>query len=179
MLASVQKKRKVLCMGCGALLLSLALAGCGFQLRGSAVDVQWPAALARLQLKLETSGNMVFERTLRDELVQVYGVALVEKDAPVLTVSGVSQPRKVLSLSSTGKASEYLLRFDSGFSLVDLKGKQLIASQRFGLQREFTVGTENILAKQAEEQRIYDELQADAARQLLRRVSSQFRGKAG
>jgi LPS-assembly lipoprotein len=164
---------------CAALLLALSITGCGFQLRGTAVDGHWPAALAPLQLNLEAGDNRVFERKLRTELAQVYGVALVEKDAPVLSVSGVSLPRKVLSLSSTGKASEYLLRFDARFSLADAAGKQVIALQRFRLQREFTVGTENILAKKAEEQRIYDEMQADAARQLLRRVISQYNGLPG
>ena len=161
------------------LLLSLTITSCGFQLRGTAVDREWPPTLAQLQLKLDASQNTVFERTLRDELAQVYRVQLVDNSAPVLAVSGVSQSRKVLSLSSTGKASEYLLRFDTAFSLSDAAGKQLIASQQFRLQREFTVGTENILAKQAEEQRIYDEMQADAARQLLRRVASQMRNREG
>ncbi|KPK12533.1 MAG: hypothetical protein AMJ68_01230 [Acidithiobacillales bacterium SG8_45] len=161
------------------LLFSLAIASCGFQLRGTTIDREWPPALAQLQLKLDVSQSTVFERTLRDELAQVYRVQLLDNNAPVLAVSGVSRSRRVLSLSSTGKASEYLLQFDAAFSVSDAAGKQLIASQRFRLQREFTVGTENILAKQAEEQRIYDEMQADAARQLLRRVASQMRDRAG
>ena len=159
------------------MLLSMSVAACGFQLRGTAVDSRWPEALARLELEMKASDNIVFERTLRDDLVLAYNVVLVDRDAPVLVVTGVSQSRKVLSLSSTGKASEYLLRFDAGFSVTDAAGKQLIAPQRFRLQREFTVGTSNILAKQAEEQRIYDEMQADAARQLLRRVASQMKGE--
>lgn len=153
----------------------LGLAACGFQLRGSAPGPQWPASLAQVQLNLEGARGSTFERALRNELTDHYRVVIVESDAPILSVYGISRTRKVLSLSSTGKASEYLLHYRVNFRVQTFDGKDLLAAQHVSLRRDLSVGSENILAKEAEEQRIYDEMEQAAAARVLRRVASGLR----
>ena len=157
----------------------LVLAACGFQPRGSAPGQQWPASLAQLQLKLQGVGGSTFERALRNELTDHYRVIIVESGAPTLSVFGVSRTRKVLSLSSTGKASEYLLHYRVSFRVQTADGKDLLAAQHISLRRDLSVGSENILAKEAEEERIYDEMERAAAVRMLRRVASGLREGAG
>lgn len=140
-------------------------------MRGTGETAVWPEALKQLQLKLDDKGADVFHQVLRDDLINSYGVEITTAPAPVLIVSGISRERKVLSLGATGKASEYLLRFGAQFRLLDAEGKELIASNAVRLQRDFSYDPVNVLAKEAEEQRLYDEMQFVAARQLLRRVA--------
>jgi LPS-assembly lipoprotein len=159
--------------------VGVSLAACGFQLRGSAPGQQWPSALSTLHLDLEGVDGSAFERTLRNELTDHYRVVIAESGAPTLSVYDVSKSMKVLSLSSTGKASEYLLNYRVNFRVQDLAGKELLASQHISVRRDLSVGSENILAKEAERQRIFDEMEEAAAIRLLRRVASGLRGNAG
>jgi outer membrane lipopolysaccharide assembly protein LptE/RlpB len=54
-----------------------------------------------------------------------------------------------------------------------------MVSQHISVRRDLSVGSENILAKEAERQRIFDEMEEAAAIRLLRRVASGLRGNAG
>jgi outer membrane lipopolysaccharide assembly protein LptE/RlpB len=144
-------------------------------LRGTSEIAVWPEALKQLQLKLDDKGADVFHQALRDGLINSYGVEITSAPVPMLVVSNISRERKVLSLGVTGKASEYLLRFRLQFRLLDAEGKELIGSNAVRLQRDFSYDPVNVLAKEAEEQRLYDEMQYEAAQQLLRRVATLMR----
>ena len=157
--------------------ITISLTACGFQLRGKGETELWPSRLKQLQLRLDSSAGDVFQEALRDSLINSYQVEIANASAPVLIVTGVSRERRVLSLSATGKASEYLIRFRANFRVLDKNGNELLALRSLQLQRDFSFGAANLLAKEAEEQRIYDEMQEEAARQLLRRVATLMREK--
>jgi len=158
----------------GFLLLAayslLLLSGCGFQLRGSGQATAWPAQLQQLQLSFDNSVDSDFKQIVRYMLMDRYDVKIVARDAPELVISAVQRNRRVLSLSATGKASEYLLRFRVGFVVNGLDGKALIEPQTVRLQRDFTFDNTSILAKEVEEERLSEQMQNDAVRRILHRV---------
>ena len=154
----------------GLVVLCLLVAGCGFQLRGSGQAVVWPARLQKLQLRFDDSADPNFRASLRNRLIDRYGVEIVKDDAPELVISGISRDRRVLSLGATGKVSEYLLRIQASFALLHGNGKSIIEKQTIRLQRDFNFDNTRLLAKELEESRLSKQMQNDAVRRILRRV---------
>lgn len=154
----------------GLIVFSLLIAGCGFQLRGTGQDGAWPAQLQKMQLRFDDSVDRDFRMSLRNRLVDGYEVQIVKKAAPELMVSGVRLERRILSLSATGKVSEYLLRYQASFVIRDSDGKTMREKQTVRLQRDFRFDNTNILASKLEEARLSEQMQNDAVRRILRRV---------
>jgi LPS-assembly lipoprotein len=88
-------------------------------------------------------------------------------DAPLLVLYGERSDSQVLSVSSTGKADEYLLKYEVSFRLTGKDGKEVAESQTIRVQRDHAFDRLNVLAKEREEQ----EMQRDAVQQILRRLS--------
>lgn len=151
------------------LLLCLIVSACGFKLRGTGAGA-WPQHLQSLQLRFDNGVGSDFKQSMRNTLMDRYGVKLIEHDAPELVISGVQTDRRVLSLSATGKASEYLLRFRVSFAVNSRDGKPLIEQQTVKLQRDFSFDNTNVLAKEIEEARLSEQMQIDAVRRILSRV---------
>jgi LPS-assembly lipoprotein len=155
----------------------LLLAGCGFQLRGTGQAVTWPEQLQQLQLRFDGSVDSDFRASLRNSLIDRYGVEIVKEGVAQLVISGVARDRRVLSLSATGKVSEYLLRFQVSFAVVNATGDPLIKRQTVRLQRDFSFDNTNILAKEVEERRLSEQMQNDAVRRILRRMTALTRNQ--
>ncbi len=154
----------------GLIVFCLLVAGCGFQLRGSGQAIVWPAQLQKLQLRFDGSVDPDFRASLRNRIIDRYGVEIVKDDAPELVISGVTRDRRVLSLGATGKVSEYLLRFQASFVLLHDDGKSIIEKQTVRLQRDFSFDNTRLLAKELEESRLSKQMQNDAVRRILRKV---------
>jgi len=92
-------------------------------------------------------------------------------DAPLLGLYGERSDSQVLSVSSTGKADEYLLKYEVSFRLTGKDGKALAESQTIRVQRDHAFDRLNVLAKEREEQELRREMQRDAVQQILRRLS--------
>ncbi|MFV1997091.1 MAG: LPS assembly lipoprotein LptE [Acidiferrobacterales bacterium] len=125
-----------------------------------------------MQLRFDDSADGDFRASLRNRLTDSYEVQIVKKAAPELVVSGVRIERRVLSLSATGKASEFLLRFQVSFALLYSDGSTMIEKQTVRLQRDFRFDNTNILASKLEETRLSEQMQNDAVRRILRRVQA-------
>lgn len=132
----------------------------------------WPTQLQKMQLRFDDSADGDFRASLRNRLTDSYEVQIVKKAAPELVVSGVRIERRVLSLSATGKASEFLLRFQVSFALLYSDGSTMIEKQTVRLQRDFRFDNTNILASKLEETRLSEQMQNDAVRRILRRVQA-------
>lgn len=148
----------------------LAISACGFHLRGAGQNDVWPAQLQEMQLRFDDSASRDFRVLMRNRLVDGHKVKIVTRVAPELVISDVRLERRVLSLSATGKVSEYLLRFQASFALLHNDGKTVIEKQTVRLQRAFTFDNTNILASELEEARLSEQMQNDAVRRILRRV---------
>jgi LPS-assembly lipoprotein len=146
------------------LLLILGLAGCGFQLRGN-------AALPFESVFVEGGQEIVvaLERAIRPTATKVTTRA---QDAQVtLQILGESREKRILSLDSAGRVSEYRLLYRVSFKAVDNKGRELLEPQQIELRRDITFNDNQTLAKESEELLLYRDMQVDAVQQIIRRMS--------
>jgi len=146
------------------LLLLLSLAGCGFQLRGN-------AALPFASVFIEGGQEIVvaLERAIRPTATKVTTRA---QDAQVtLQILGESREKRILSLDSAGRVSEYRLLYRVSFKAVDNKGRELLEQQQIELRRDITFNDNQTLAKESEELLLYRDMQVDAVQQIIRRMS--------
>lgn len=149
-----------------AIVLTLVLAGCGFQLRGS-------AALPFDSVYIENAGpDMGVElaraiRTTQTEVVPSPGAAQA-----VLQVVSQQREQQILTLSGAGRVSEYRLIYRVAFRVRDKAGKDLMPLQQLELRRELTYDASQTLAKESEIALLYRDMQTDAVQQMIRRMAA-------
>ena len=147
-----------------ALLLTLSLAGCGFQLRGNAT---LPFESVFVEGGQEIVVNL--DRAIRPTATKVTARA---QDAQVtLQILGESREKRILSLDNAGRVSEYRLLYRVSFKAVDSKGRELLGPQQIELRRDITFNDNQTLAKESEELLLYRDMQVDAVQQIIRRMS--------
>lgn len=153
-------------------LVAVLLAGCGFQLRGLGT-AQLPPSLSTLRVVVQGSqeANDSLRRAMEDAL-RIQGGATITQavDAPVLILTRENIDSQVLTLDASGKAGEYMLRYEIGFSLADASGV-LLQPQPLRLQRDYRFNPLNVLAKEQEEENLKRELRRDALSQIIRRLA--------
>ena len=149
------------------LLLALGLAACGFHLRGTAsVPFQTlyiPNAKAGIALDLKRN----IEAGTNAKVVDDAKAA----DA-ILELSGEAREKIILSLTGTGRVREFRLRYTVGFRVHDGKGAQYVPPSTVQLTRDVTYNDAEILAKEAEEQLLFRDMQTDMVQQILRRLAA-------
>jgi LPS-assembly lipoprotein len=141
------------------------LSACGFQLRG---QQDYPFK------RLAVSGALPFVAARLTRLVQggsdtVVVTSVANADA-ILQVSE-SRGTGVLSLNSLGVVEEYQLNYTLSYSLVGTDGTVLIPPSAIALNRAMTYSDQFALAKSAEGDILYADMQNDAVDQLVRRLS--------
>lgn len=150
---------------CAAALL--ALASCGFHLRGE-------ATLPFETINVQGGGNSAFTIQLKRLITSSTKARLTDtaKDAQVvLHILNERQEKEILALSGGGRVREYYLRYHVSYRLTDSKGaNQYIAPTEIVLRRELTYSDAEALAKESEEMLLFRDMQADAARQLVFRL---------
>jgi len=151
-----------------ALGASPALAACGFHLRGQAeyaftsIYLNGPKAAAfqrELARALEAGGNAKVMDTAQGAQV-------------ILDLPPVIDEKDVLSLSSGGSVLEYAIAMRIGFRLHDADGGEWLPPGEIVLRRSYTFNQTEVLAREAEEQRLLREMQSDGVAQLVRRLQS-------
>lgn len=147
------------------ILLTLMLAGCGFQLRGGdnlAPELQ--------RLALVGDDKTQFYRLVAARL-QRAGAQLVEPDAltPVLTISGLGQGNSVASVNSQANALEYATRFNTRFTLDMPDEPRQVFNVTFN--RSFLDKSEQALASGREQQQLREQMEFEAAAQIVRQLN--------
>lgn len=154
-----------------AFAAALSLAGCGFQLR-KAPDY----AFTTLFSGLPESSPLGVE--LRRSLESTRKVKVITdgqqiKDAQViLDVLGDQREKQVLSRNASGQVREFQLRIRFRFKLRTLAGKELIPETEILQQRDISFNESAVLAKEAEENLLYRDMQSDIVQQVLRRLAA-------
>lgn len=146
------------------LLLTLNLAACGFELRGS-------SALPFESLYIEGGQDIAvdLERAVRPTATKVTERA---QDAQAtLQILGEEREKRILSLNRAGRVSEFRLLYRVSFKVTDQKGRALLPTQQIELRRDITFNDSETLAKESEEALLYRDMQTDAVQQIIRRVS--------
>ncbi len=150
---------------------ALSLAGCGFQLR-KAPDY----AFTTLFSGVPESSPLGVE--LRRSLESTRKVKVITdgrqiNDAQViLDVLGDQREKQVLSRNATGQVREFQLRMRFRFRLRTLAGKELIPETEILQQRDISFNESAVLAKEAEENLLYRDMQSDIVQQVLRRLAA-------
>jgi LPS-assembly lipoprotein len=155
-----------------ALLAAALIAGCGFHLRGSATlpfdTIYIPNAKTGIALELKRN----IEAGTNAKVVDDPKTA----DA-ILELTGEAREKIILSLTGTGRVREFRLRYRVNYRVHDAKGTDYIPTTVVQLSRDVTYNDAEILAKEAEEQLLFRDMQTDMVQQVLRRLSSVERPK--
>lgn len=150
-----------------ATCLALLFSGCGFQPRGRA-DLSFES------IYVETDGFSLFGAELR-RVVQTGNVVEVVDTADeaevVLKVVSELRERQILSLTGTGSVREFDLIYRVAYRIMDSQLKDLAAPGEIVLRRAMLFDDTLRLAKESEAELLYRDMQTDAVRQMLRRLS--------
>jgi LPS-assembly lipoprotein len=161
-------RRRILARWLPALALSLALGACGFHLRGA-------ATYTFSSIFVNATGAPTMAAELRRALAAT-GSASIATDAKgaqvILDIPVVSDDKEVLSLSGGGSVREYLLVKRVQFRVHDADGNEWVPPGEISLRRSYTFNESEVLARDAQEQRLLKEMQTDAVQQLVRRLQA-------
>jgi LPS-assembly lipoprotein len=160
------RRRLVLAAG-----IALTLAGCGFQLR-DAPDLAFDSLYVNAG---ETSpiGNEI-KRNLAslDALTLITDPKGLPSADAVLDIQYEAREKTVVGVNTSGQVREFQLRTRLRFRLRTPQGKELIGSTELMLQRDISFNESAVLAKEAEEELLYRDMQSDIVRQLIRRLAA-------
>jgi len=152
----------------GVAFVFAALASCGFHLRGQ-------ATYAFSSIYVNVTGAPVFESELKRAL-EAAGSAKVAATPTaaqvILDIPPVVDEKDVLSLSPAGSVREYALAMRVNFRIHDTDGIDWLPPGEIVVRRSYTFNETEVLARDAEEQRLLREMQSDVIAQLIRRLQA-------
>ena len=156
------------------LLIALVsvLAGCGFQLRGSADSV---AVLTTLDVSAtQTYGELVtnVERTLTQQ-----GIAMNPEGGADyrLHLLGERATRRSVSTTNQVSVAEYVLLLAVDFELFDRAGDRLLPLTTISVERVYSFDRGSFVGSSEEEALLSREMQADIIQQILRRLEASLK----
>ncbi len=157
--------RQVAAVLVGAAML---LAGCGFQLRGSA---ELPYETLFVDLPDSNPLGAELKRTLRAGTKTRIVTRREDAEAVLLPLREL-RGKTILSLSSSGRVREFRLRYNFDFRVADRQGRDLLEPVLLLIERDFPFNDNQVLAKETEEALIYRDMQSDMVQQILRRMAA-------
>jgi len=150
-----------------AALLALAVAGCGFQLRGTAAvpfqTIYIPNAKTGIALDLKRNLEAGTNARVVDDPRGADAVFELTQEA---------REKIILSLTGAGRVREFRLAYRVSFRVHDGKGGEYVPASLVTLSRDVTYNDADILAKEAEEQLLFRDMQSDMVQQVMRRLAS-------
>jgi LPS-assembly lipoprotein len=152
-----------------ALLISLALAGCGFKLRSSQAFAFQTAAVTP-----ENTGGVAGELTryLGDAIRPLAPGSGGEAPQVIVDILQELREKTVVGVNASGQVREFQLRIKVKFRLRTPQGVELITPAEITQQRDISFSESAVLAKEAEEALLYRDMQSDIVQQLLRRIAA-------
>lgn len=150
-------------------LIPAALAtGCGFQLRRL-------EGMPFASLFIDAPPGSVVAQRIRNTLISNKHTRLAasaaEADA-VLQLDPEVRSKTILSLSGAGRVTEYRLGLRLTYSVSGKDGRSLAAAETIELIRDMTYDDTQLLAKSAEEQLLYRDMEDSAALRIMRRLQN-------
>ena len=142
------------------------LASCGFHLRGtsdiafSSIFIQGNTLIISKNLKksLTTNGVKVLDSAEGAELL--------------LETVGEENEKRILSLAGGGTVNEFELYYRVHYRTKQANAELWSPVQTVEARRDYTYSDANLLAKQGEEKRLNENMQADVLSNLIRRLAS-------
>jgi len=147
------------------LIAAAFLAGCGFQLRGQAslpFETLYIPGTTPLAVELKRNVTASSKTRLVDNPDQAQAV---------LAFTDEGRDKSILTFTSAGKVNEYRLRYRVGFRVTDSKAAQVfLPTSEIILTRDMSYNDAQVIAKEAEEQLLYRDMQTDMVQQIMRRL---------
>lgn len=150
-------------------LFVLGLAACGFKLRGQIPDLPFQRVYITAPAG-QTIGSDLERAISTHTRVQV--VKKVEKSEAIIQVVHAIREKRILSLSESGRVREFELIYRVLARLLDTQNTELASLQEIRLTRILPFLDAQELAKAAEEEMLYKDMQKDAVQQILRQVAA-------
>jgi len=150
-------------------VISCAIAGCGFHLRGA---YELPEHLSPLFLDKESMSLLLYKE-LRST-IKASGTELTDDAATAASILEISQEqrtRDVISVDTLGRAREYRLIYRLTFTL-QASGEAVIDKSNIHLTRNLLFNPEAVLGVTEEMERIYKDMVRDSTGQILRRLQA-------
>lgn len=151
-----------------AITFAIALAGCGFQMRGTAAlpfDTLYMPSAAGGGIALDLKRNI--QAGTRTTVVDD-----PKKAQAVLEFVQEVREKQILSLAATGRVREYKLLYRVGFRVHDGKGGEFLPVSTVQLTRDISFNDSEVLAKETEEAQLYRDMQLDMVQQVMRRIAA-------
>ena len=150
-----------------AALPLLALAGCGFQLKGA----------ASLQFESIALTGFAPRSPLEQELRAALARSVTVKDAPdqaqvVFQALSEERLRRAVAFTASGQVRDIQLRTIFRYRAQTPKERELIPESRIEQIRELSFIERQALGKQQEADDLFREMQSDIVQQLLLRLST-------
>ena len=149
------------------LLMSILLTACGYHLRGHE-----GLPFSTLYLDAASPGTPFIAELRRNLLAN--NVKLVNTAAQadvVLNIASEIPEKQILTLGGNGRVSEFQLRYRVSVHAYDLKEQEWIPAEEMLLRRDFSYNDAQVLAKEAEELMLYQNMRTDMVQQIVRRLS--------
>jgi len=150
-----------------SVLTALLLSGCGFHLRGTAdlpfETIYVPNAASGVALELKRNLQVGTRARVVDDPRQAQAI---------LQFTDEAREKEILSLTGGGRVREFQLRYRVGFRVHDGKGGEFVPQSTILLTRDVTYSDTAVLAKEAEEQLLYRDMQSDMVQQIMRRLAA-------
>jgi LPS-assembly lipoprotein len=147
----------------------LAVAGCGFKLRGSQ-----NYGFERIAVLPNPGGPLVTElrRSLANAVTVLPAEVPLSQAQVVLDLLQEQREKIVVGVNASGQVREFQLRLRVRFKLRTPQGQELIGPIEISQQRDISFNESAVLAKEAEEGLMYRDMQSDIVQQLLRRLAA-------
>jgi len=147
--------------------LSLLLAACGFHLRG---DANLPFKTLYIEA-VNPASPLLGELRRNLEANHITLVNTAEKADMVLNIALDLPEKQILTLGSSGRVSEFQLRYRVSMRAYDFQKREWLAADDLLMSRDYTNDDTQILAKEAEEALLYQSMRSDMVQQIMRRLS--------
>jgi len=152
-----------------ALVISLLLAACGFQLR---TQPNIPPEMSRTYIAADDSYSL-FYRTFRDELEKA-GVTVASSpgdETAVFSILADITDQRVLSVSVNNVPREYEVYYTINYS-VENGSQSIMEPQSLTLTRDYTYDETLVLGKAREAELLREAIVDDLVRIILKQLSS-------
>jgi LPS-assembly lipoprotein len=151
-----------------AALPAALVAGCGFELRRL-------EGIPFASLYVDAPAGGAVAQRVRTALAADKNTRLAATPAEaeaVLKLSAEERSKVILSLSGAGRVTEYRLGLRLTYSISSRDERLLAEPEHIELNRDMTYDDTQLLAKGAEEQLLYRDMEDSATRRIVRRLQS-------
>ena len=153
------------------LILLAGLSGCGFKLRG---ESQSGLPFKTIYLGFPPNSTLGVELSRN---IRAFGSTTIATDRKSAeAVLDVIQPERrgkaILSMNGQGQVVEYTISYTFAFRVRDDKDRELLPPTTISLKHDLPFNAALALAKEAEEESMYRDMQSDLVQQILRRLSA-------